>query len=205
MRTPPGEAGCPVTARRVAIVDTECRRTLRGMKIRTHLAEDEYLRKLGLVAYLVSSLEGLLLFDLPRFGHQLPQELSTAALAGLTTYKMGERFVTHAPRSADEKITAYFAAGGRALIEIAPRRNAMLHSRPATDPEGRTRLYRRHLGGAQPETSGSTTTGSIASSNVSTSSKSDWMRSGHRRQSQTPMTKSGRLTHYESLVLPLTK
>lgn len=121
------------------------------MALRTHLPEQEYVQKLGLVAYLVSWVEGLLLFDIPRLEHKLPVELSTTAMVGLTTREIGERFVTHAVRSADEKVAAYFEAGGRALIEIAPQRNAMLHSRPATDPEGRTRLYRWRLRGAQPE------------------------------------------------------
>lgn len=35
--------------------------------------------------------------------------------------------------------------GGIALSEIGPQRNAVLHARPATDKEGRTRLYRWRL------------------------------------------------------------
>lgn len=45
---------------------------LLDMSPRTHLPEDEYLVKVGLVAYLVTSVEGLLLFDLPRLEWALP-------------------------------------------------------------------------------------------------------------------------------------
>jgi hypothetical protein len=71
------------------------------MTMRTHIAEQEYLQKLGLVAYLVSSVEGLLLFDIPRLEHVLPAELNTTAMADLTTHKIGERLVTHAVRTTD--------------------------------------------------------------------------------------------------------
>lgn len=112
------------------------------MSLRTHLPEDDYLRKIGLVAYMVTSVEGLLLFDLPRLAEAVPPQLRVENLAGLTTTRLGERFLAHASQCTDSAVAAYVAAGGKALVEIRPQRNAMLHARPATDEAGRTRLYR---------------------------------------------------------------
>jgi hypothetical protein len=53
--------------------------------------------------------------------------------------------VKHSKECTDEQVAAYLDAGGRALLEIAPLRNAMLDARPATDPEGQQRLYRWHV------------------------------------------------------------
>ena len=112
------------------------------MATRTHLPEDEYLRKIGLVAYLVTAVEGLLLFDLPRLAEVLPPELNVNSMAGMTTRQLGEMFLAHAARCTDREVVAYLTAGGHALVEIGPKRNDLLHARPATDSDGRTRLYR---------------------------------------------------------------
>lgn len=112
--------------------------------MRTHLPEDQYLQKLGLVVYLVAVVEGLLMFDLPRFQHLLPAEFNVVKLSGMTVGGMGEFIKAHGAKSTDPKVAAYLVAGGEALIEIAPLRNAMLHSRPATDGDNGnvTRLLR---------------------------------------------------------------
>ncbi len=112
---------------------------------RAHLPEDEYLAKVGLVAYLVTSVEGLLLFDLPRLEWALPPQLNVESLAGNTTTKLGHELLAHASQCTDPTVAAYLEAGGIALSEIGPQRNAVLHARPATDKEGRTRLYRWRL------------------------------------------------------------
>jgi len=39
---------------------------------RTHLPEDEYLLLVGQLAYMVSSIEGLIVFDLPGMAAYLP-------------------------------------------------------------------------------------------------------------------------------------
>ncbi len=109
------------------------------------MPDDQYLRKVGLVAYLVSSLEGLLLFDLPRLQAAVPPQLAVDRLAGKTTKRLGEQLVEFAPACATHNVAAYLGAGGRALVEVAPKRNALLHARPATDEQGRTRLYRWRL------------------------------------------------------------
>ena len=110
--------------------------------IRSNLPEGEYLRRVGLVAYLVSAVEGLLLFDLPRFGSALPPEISVDQLVGKTTGSMGRYLKKHGPNCTDQNIADYLAAGADALIEIADLRNSVLHARPATDADGRSRLYR---------------------------------------------------------------
>ena len=98
--------------------------------------------KVGLVAYLVTSVEGLLLFDLPRLEWALPPQLNVESLAGNTTTKLGHELLAHASQCIDPTVAAYLEAGGIALSEIGSQRNAVLHARPATDKEGRTRLYR---------------------------------------------------------------
>lgn len=115
------------------------------MTLRTHLPEDEYLRKVGVVAYLVASVEGLLLFDLPRLARVLPPQLNVESLAGKTTSQLGQKLLAHAPQCTDPAVAAYLKAGGTALLEIGLQRNAVLHARPATDGAGRTRLFRWRL------------------------------------------------------------
>lgn len=115
------------------------------MSPRTHLPEDEYLRKIGLVAYLVTSVEGMLLSDIPRLAWAVPPQLNVESLARKTTTKLGEKLLACAPKCTDSAIATYFEAGGTALVEIGLQRNAVLHARPATTQEGRTRLYRWRL------------------------------------------------------------
>jgi hypothetical protein len=113
--------------------------------MRTHVPEDNYLRKLGLVVELVASVEGLLIHAVPQFQHLVPPELNLMKLSGMTTHRMGEYLVAKGKKSTDPQVAAYFVAGGKALVEIAPQRNAMLHARPVTDgddPEHRIRLLR---------------------------------------------------------------
>lgn len=97
------------------------------MPLRTHLPEDEYLKKVGIVAYLVTSVEGVLLFDLPRLAWALPPQFNVESLAGKTTTKLGEKLVAHAPQCTDTTVAAYLKAGGTALLEIGLQRNAVLH------------------------------------------------------------------------------
>lgn len=104
--------------------------------------DDAYLRRIGLAAYLVSALEGLLIFDLPQWENAVPAELSVDQLAGKTTHAVGKLLIKHAPRCTDENLSAYLATGGQALLEISDERNAMLHARPATDEGRQQRLYR---------------------------------------------------------------
>lgn len=115
------------------------------MRFRTHLPEDEYLRRIGLVVYMVASVEGLLLFDLSRLADTLPPQLTAESLAGSTTARIGQALLAHAPLCSDPAVVSYLTAGGHALLEIGSNRNAVMHARPATDLDGRTRLYRWRL------------------------------------------------------------
>lgn len=114
-------------------------------RIRTPLPEPEYLQKVGLVVYLVAFVEGLLIWDLPRLAHLIPPELEIMKVSGMSTAQLGKYFIAHAPRCTDERVMAYFDAGGRVLVEIAPSRNGILHARPGQDgddPVQRLRLIR---------------------------------------------------------------
>lgn len=109
-----------------------------------------FLTKVGLVVFLVAEFEGQLKTDLVRFLPVLPPELNVYAekgygLEAMTTRQLGQYLVAHAPKCSSPQVAEYYRVGGEALIEIAPKRNAMLHSQPAVDghdPEGKLRLMR---------------------------------------------------------------
>lgn len=109
-----------------------------------------FLQRIGLVVFLVAELEGLLKTDLVRFHPLLPPELDFGgpqgqAVTGMTTAQLGKYFVAHAPKSTDPEVADYYRVGGEALVEIAPNRNAMLHSQPGVDgydPDQKLRLLR---------------------------------------------------------------
>jgi hypothetical protein len=109
--------------------------------LRTRLPEDEYLSRIGLLAYMISSLEELLLFDLPRLQKRITPQLNVERLARKTTHDLGAELVKYASQCGDQEVARYLAAGGLALQEVTPQRNAVFHARPATDTEGRIRLY----------------------------------------------------------------
>lgn len=102
------------------------------------------------MVYLVSELEALLMYDLMRFRTLLPPEMDFSTMQGMrvtgkTTTKMGEYFLTHVPKITDPLVAEYYRTGGAALVEIGPKRNAMLHARPGIDghdPEQKLRLIR---------------------------------------------------------------
>ncbi len=114
------------------------------------VVEDAYLRKLGLVVFDVAAIEGMLIYDLVRFRPVVPPELDFMTPTGMqitamTTRGVGDYLVAHAPKCTNAKVATYLATGGARLIEVAPSRNAMLHSRPgivATDPRQPLRLLR---------------------------------------------------------------
>lgn len=102
--------------------------------------EDDYLMQLGKVVYAIASIEGLLIFDLPRLDNSTV-ELSVGALAGKTTTQIGRRLVDLAPSIGEHGWRAYLTRGGEALLDLGQKRNAVLHARPATI-EGHQRLHR---------------------------------------------------------------
>lgn len=110
-------------------------------KVRTSLPDDEYLLLIGQFAYMVTSLEGLLLFDLPRLEPFLPGQPDLRDLASVSVFEIGERLVSLSKKVRDEAVKEYLRTGGEYLIEIAPIRNQVLHARPATI-DGEQMLYR---------------------------------------------------------------
>lgn len=106
--------------------------------------EDDYLKLLGQVVYSVASIEGLLIFDLPRMPNPVPGA-TPLDLAGKTTAMVGTALVGFVPQIVDEQWATYLAAGGNALVDIAPLRNAVLHARPAT-VDGMQQLHRWRIG-----------------------------------------------------------
>jgi hypothetical protein len=126
--------------------------------MRTPTPEVEYVHKVGQVVFLVAYVEGMLIHDLPRFQIQksAPPELDLLKVTGMTTRNLGEYIAAHAPKCTDPVVAAYLLAGGRALVEIAPQRNGMLHAQPAEDgddPNHPLRLLRWRVEGARPEDS----------------------------------------------------
>ena len=105
--------------------------------------EDEYLLQLGMVVYSVASIEGLLIFDLPRMPATIEGH-TPKHLAGKTTTAIGKRLLTLAPSIGDRKWREYVVRGGEALVDLGPKRNSILHSRPAT-VDGEQRLHRWRL------------------------------------------------------------
>ena len=102
----------------------------------------DYLSAIGELAFAVSTLEGLLIFDVPRLARALPVTFTAASLAGATTTGIGQRFIDVAGKVTDPGVQRYCAVGGQALREVGTIRNDVLHARPATSPDGGQRLYR---------------------------------------------------------------
>lgn len=120
------------------------------MTIPLQVPDRDFLGRIGLVVFLVAELEGLLKTDLVRFQHLLPLELDYGQPGGwkvteMTTMQLGKYLIAHAPNSTNAAVAEYYRVGGEALVAIAPKRNAMLHSQPGVDgwdPQKRLRLMR---------------------------------------------------------------
>lgn len=109
--------------------------------------DDGYLLKIGRLAYAVTYLEGMVLFDLPGTGTQLPTAITLAELGGKPTGVIAGRLRDHAPQLADPALREYLVAASDALAAVATIRNAVLHARPATiDEQQQRRLNRAHAG-----------------------------------------------------------
>jgi hypothetical protein len=108
-----------------------------------------YLQSLGELVYAVTSLEGLMIFDIPRMQSAVPAKFTVDSLVGGTTAGIGQQFLDCAPKVTDAGVRAYFETGGAALREVGGIRNNVLHARPATMDTGAQRLY-RHVPGTSP-------------------------------------------------------
>ena len=83
------------------------------------------------LAYAVSYVEGLFLFDLETLSG-LPPELSAASLAGATTGQIPRGIDRHIGMVSDSAVVRYLETSWSALYELSDLRNHMLHARPAT-------------------------------------------------------------------------
>jgi hypothetical protein len=103
--------------------------------------DDEYLTKIGRLAYLVSYVEWAVLGDLPRLS--LPDPLNARALMDGTTGTIAGRIERSLPLVTDPAVAAWLAEAVKTLREVSRIRNDMLHARPATiDGEPRLLRYR---------------------------------------------------------------
>lgn len=68
---------------------------------------DLYLAAIGELAYAVTSLEGTLLFDVPRLSPALPEAFTADSLSGATTTGIGQRFLDVAPKASDPGVRTY--------------------------------------------------------------------------------------------------
>ena len=105
------------------------------------MPDDEYLLRIGQLVYMVSSIEGLILFDLPGMATYLPEKLNAGALAGETMGTLARALTDAAPSIEDGDVRAYVDFAGRVLSQTSSIRNDLLHARPAT-VDGQSRLFR---------------------------------------------------------------
>jgi len=100
--------------------------------------EDDYLLLLGRLVYAVGYLEWSVLGELP--------SAQIERLAGQTTGALGSSLAGRPTlrKVADSALREWIRKGGKELQEVAPKRDMVLHARPATDPDERQRLYRWH-------------------------------------------------------------
>lgn len=102
--------------------------------------EQEYLESIGRCAYGISSIEWLLLGDLPRLNTE-SSNLSLEKLNGLSTGQIAQTVRNEVEKVSDPETQAYIKACGEALGVLARKRNDILHARPATI-DGQQRLFR---------------------------------------------------------------
>lgn len=128
----------------VAVVGDATAPTRYGAGMRSIFASpgDEYLRLVGEMAYSVTSIEGGLIYDVPRLSSVLPEGFTVGSLVGGTTAGIGQQFLDAAPKVQDLGVRRYFEVGGQALREAGAIRNDVLHARPATHPVEDQRLHR---------------------------------------------------------------
>lgn len=113
------------------------------------LPEQEYLARIGEVAYTVSSMEWTILGDLHRLADGLPDDLTLHRLEPLMTSGIASAVKVAAAVTADGPIKDYLVAVYRALYVAAEVRNDVLHARPATHPEQGQRLHRAAVANKQ--------------------------------------------------------
>lgn len=112
---------------------------------RVALPGQDYLARIGEIAYTVSSLEWTILGDLHRLAGQLPDDLVLNRLESMMTSQIASE-VKHASKGmAEGSVKDYLLAVYPALFVVADLRNDVLHARPATHPHQGQRLNRAEV------------------------------------------------------------
>lgn len=101
---------------------------------RVALPDDDYLARIGEVAYSVSYLEWTILGDLHRLEEQLPQDLVLSRLEPMMTSQIASAVKSASKEIAEGAVKDYLVAVYRALFVAADLRSNVLHARPATHP-----------------------------------------------------------------------
>lgn len=114
---------------------------------RSHAAlpENDYLARIGEIAYTVSSLEWTILGDLHRLEEQLPDDLVLSRLEPMMTSQIASAVKSASKEMTDGSMKDYLVAVYRALFVAADLRSDVLHARPATHPDRGQRLNRAEV------------------------------------------------------------
>jgi hypothetical protein len=111
-------------------------------RVWSHFASpgDDYLVRIGELAYAVSSLEWTVLDDLTALAPHLPARATTPNLVRRTTGQIAKRLSDAVPGVADVGVSDFLRVCSEALRRAAELRNAVLHARPAMI-DGQHRLH----------------------------------------------------------------
>ena len=105
----------------------------------------EYLAKIGELAYLVARLEWLIIDDI----RLATTSIDAIDLHGLPTGAIGRALERVVPELTSRPNVQHFVAtSARALLNVAARRNTVLHARPGTTGSGDVRLLKLRVGKA---------------------------------------------------------
>ena len=102
---------------------------------RVALPEQQYLARIGEVAYTVSSMEWTILGDLHHLADRLPDDLVLDKLEPMMTSGIASAVKNAAKAAIDRPIKDYLTEVYRALYVAAEIRSDVLHARPATHPD----------------------------------------------------------------------
>lgn len=103
----------------------------------------EYVAKIGELAYLVAQLEWLILDDI----RLATSSIDALDLHGQPTGAIGRALVRVVPELTSRPNVQHFVAtSASALLNVAARRNTVLHARPATQKSGEVRLLKLRVG-----------------------------------------------------------
>ncbi len=112
---------------------------------RAALPDEDYLARIGEIAYSVSYLEWTILGDLHRLADQLPDDLVLSRLEPMMTSQIASAVKSASQEVPEGPVKEYLVAVYRALFVAADLRSDTLHARPATHPDQGQRLNRAEV------------------------------------------------------------